>query len=139
MGTIHVCICHNNNLVIAKLGNVKVIAIALGKPAAKGINHGLDLRVGKNLVNTGLFHVQDLSPNGKDRLKLPVSGGFGAAAGGIPLHDEDLAFCRIPGFAVGQLSVGVKGKLLLGQHIGPGPLLGLADLRGLFGTGNNIF
>ena len=38
MSTIDIGIGHDNNLVVAKLCDVKVIAVALGKAAAKGID-----------------------------------------------------------------------------------------------------
>ena len=55
------------------------------------------------------------------------------------LHDKNLAFGGVLGLAVSKLSVGVKGKFLLGEHIGFGPLLGFTDLRRLFRAADNIF
>ena len=131
MGAVHIRIRHDDDLVIAQLRDVKIVPVALGKAAAEGVDHGLDLRVRKHLVDACLFHVQDLSPDGKDRLIGTVPRHFGAASGGIPLHDEDLAAGGVPGFAVRQLSVGVKGKFLFGEQVGLRPLLGLSDLRRL--------
>ena len=80
-------------------------AFALGKAAAKGIDHGLDLGVAQDLVDGGLLHIQDLSPDGQNGLVHPVSGHFGAASGGISLDYKYLALRRVPALAVGKLSV----------------------------------
>ena len=61
MRSIHIRIGHDNDLIVAQLCNIEVIAVAFGKTAAKGVDHGFNLSVGQNLVDTGLFHVQDLA------------------------------------------------------------------------------
>ena len=76
---------------------------------------------------------------GQDRLEIPVSGRLGRTAGGISLHDEDLAFRGIPTLAVGQLSVGIKGIFLLGQQVGLGLLLGFTDLGRFLRAAEDIF
>ena len=105
MGSVHVRIGHYDYLIIAELRDIKVIAITLGKTAAEGVDHGLDLRIGQNLVDGGLLHIQYLTSDGQDGLILTVSGSLGAAACGISLHDKDLTLFGFPGFTVGQLSV----------------------------------
>ena len=139
VGSVHVRIRHDNDLVVAQLFDVEIIAVALGKSASEGIDHGLDLRIGQHLVDACLFHIQNLAPDGKDCLEHAVSCHLGAASGGISLHNKDLALGRVPGFAVGQFSVGIKGEFLLGQHIGPGPFLGLADFSRLLRAAYDIF
>ncbi len=135
MRTIHIRIGHDHDLVIAKLCDIEIIAVAFGKTAAKGIDHGLDLRVGQHLVNAGLLHVQDLAADRQDRLIIPVSGCLGRTACGISLYDERSHICdAIPALTVGQLAVGIKGIFLLGQKVGLGTFLGLTDLRRLFRT-----
>ena len=109
------------------------------KPQPKGIDHGLDLRVGQNLVDTGFFHVQDLSPDREDRLEIPVPGRLGRTAGGISLHDEDFADRGIATLAVSQFSVGIEGIFLPGQHVGLGFLLGFTDLGRFLRAGEDIF
>ena len=73
MRSVHIRIGHDDDLVIAQFGDIKIIAVAFGKSAAKGIDHGLDLRIGQNLVNAGLFHVQNLSADRQDCL---ITSGF---------------------------------------------------------------
>ena len=138
MRAVHIRIRHDDNFIIAQLCDVKIVSIAFGKTTAKGVDHGLDLRVCQHLVDARLFHVQNLSPNGKDGLIGTVPRHFGAAAGGISLHDEDLAFRRVTGFTVCKLAVGIEGKLLFGEQVGFGPLFGFPDLRRLLRAADDV-
>ena len=58
MGAVHVRIRHDDDLVITKLCDIKIISIPFGKTAAKGVDHGLDLCIGQDLINTGLLYIQ---------------------------------------------------------------------------------
>ena len=137
MASVHIGIRHQYDLIIAQLGNIKIIAIAFREPAAKGIDHGLDLGVSKNLVHGCLLHIEDFSPDRKDCLIFAVSGRLGGASGGISLYDKDLAFFRFPALTVGQLSIAVKGKSGFGQHVGLGLFLSAPYLGRLLGTGDH--
>ena len=53
MGAVHVRIGHNNNLVVAQLGNIEIIVNSCSESG----NHGLNLRIGVDLVQTGFLHV----------------------------------------------------------------------------------
>ena len=90
MSTIHIGIRHDHDLIIAKLRDIKIISVAFGKAAAKGIDHGLDLCVGQHLVDGSLLYVEDLTADWKDCLIVTVSGCLGRTAGGISLYDKDL-------------------------------------------------
>ena len=138
MGTIHIGIGHNNNLVITELRNIEVVSVSFGKSTAERIDHGFDFRIGQYLINTCLLHIQDLATNRKNRLIGTVSGCFGTAACGISLDNEDFALGSVPGFTVCQLSVRIKGKLLLREHIGLCFFFGFTDFGGFFGTADNI-
>ena len=135
---IHIRIGHDDDLIITQLCNVKIVSISFRKAAAEGVDHGLDLRVCQHLVNARLFHVQNLSTDGQDSLIGAVPCHLGAAAGGISLYDEDLAFRSVTGFTVCQLAVGIKGKLLFGEQIRFGPLLALSDLRRLLRAADDV-
>ena len=137
VASVHIGIGHEDDLVVAELRDVEVVAVALRKSAAKGVDHGLDLGVRKDLVHGSLLHVQDLAADGKDGLVHAVPGRLRRAAGRISLDDEDLALRGILGLAVRKLSVGVEGKLRLREHVGPGLLLGAADLRGFLGAADD--
>ena len=95
-GSIHIRICHNDDLVIAKLVMSKSIAVSFGKSTSECIDHGLDLCVGKHLVNAGLLHIQDLSSDRQDCLVVPVSGCLCRTARRISLYDKNLTFFCIP-------------------------------------------
>ena len=139
MRTVHIGIRHDDDLVIAQPGNIKIIAVTLGKSAAECVDHGLDLCICQNLIDAGFLHVQDLTADRQDRLIHTISRCLGTAARRITLYDEDLTFGRISGLAVRQFSVGIKGELLLCQHIGLRFFLGLTDLGCLFRTADNAF
>ena len=64
MGPVHVRIRHDDDFVIAQPGDIEIIPVPLRKAAAEGVDHGLDLRVGQDLVDAGLLHVQNLAPDG---------------------------------------------------------------------------
>ena len=137
MGSVNIGIRHDNNLVIAKFFDVEVIAKALGKSAAEGIDHSLDLRVCQNLVDGSLLHIQDLAPDGHDGLIKTISRHLGGPARGVSLHNKNLTFGGVPGLTVGQLPILVKRELLLCQKIGLGPLLCSSDFGRLLGAGND--
>ena len=65
MCAIHIGIRHDNDLVIAQLTNIEIVAIALGKSAAESVDHGLDFGVGQYFVNAGFLYVQDLPRIGR--------------------------------------------------------------------------
>ena len=117
MLTVYVGIGHDDDLVIAKLVDVKVIAVAFGKSAAKGVDHGLDLGVREHLVHGGFLHVQDFAADRQDRLVAAVASRLGGAAGGIALHDEDFTLGGVPAFAVGQLPVRIERVLGFSQQV----------------------
>ena len=100
MGTVNIGISHNDDLVISQFGNIEIIM----NTGTKGGNHSLDLRIGVNLIQTGLFHVQNLTAQGQDRLGRAGTGRLGGATCGISLYDVDLAVLRILIGAVCQLS-----------------------------------
>ena len=139
MGTIHIGIRHDDDLVIAQPGNIKIIAVTLGKSAAECVDHGLDLCICQDLIDAGFLHIQNLTSDRQDRLIHTISRCLGTAARRITLYDEDLTFGRISGLTVCQFPVGIKGELLLCQHIGLCLFLGLTDLGCLFRTADNAF
>ena len=139
MAAVHIRIRHQNNFMIPKSGNIKIIAVALGKTAAKGIDHGFNLRICKHLVHRSLLHVQDLSTDRKNSLIHSVSGCLGRAACRISLNNKNFTLLRIPAFTVSQLSIAVKRKSGLGQHISLCLFLCLPNFRRFFSTGNHRF
>ena len=79
MSAVHVGIRHDDDLVISKLRDIKIIM----DPLSKRSDHRLDLRIGVDLVEAGFLYIQDLSSKRKDCLGRTVSGSLGRTAGGI--------------------------------------------------------
>ena len=139
MGTIHVRIRHDHDLVIAKLGDVKIISIPFGKSAAKSIDHGLDLCVCQNLINGGFLHIQNLTADWQNRLVVTVSGSLRRTAGGISLYNKDFTKGRILFLTVCKLAVGIEGIFLPGEKVGLCTLLCFTDFSSLLCAGSNSF
>ena len=135
MRTIHIGICHNNNLIITQFGNIKIVAVSFGKTASERIDHRLDLRICQYFVDTCFFYIQYLSTNWKDSLEITVAGCLCRTTGRISLNNENLTFGSISALTICQLSVGIKGKFLLGQQVRLCFLLCLTDFCRFFRTG----
>ena len=90
MRAVHIGIRHDDDLVIAQLCDVKVIAVSLGKSTAERVDHRFDLRIRKHLVDTGFFNIQNFSADRHDRLIHTVSRHFGGTTGRISLYDKNL-------------------------------------------------
>ena len=57
MRSIHIGICHNDDLVITQLRNIKIVSETFRKSTAESIDHRLDLCIGKYFVDRCLFHI----------------------------------------------------------------------------------
>ena len=112
MSTIDVGIGHNNNLIITKFCDIKIITITFRKATAKSIDHSFDLCICKNFIDTCLFYVQNLTTNRQNRLKASITGSFCTTTRRITLYDKDFTFTVILGLAVSQFTIRIKGKLL---------------------------
>ena len=77
MGSVDIGVRHADDAVIPQLGQVKLIA----KAAAESRDHVFDFGVKQGFVDAGLFDIQYLAAQGHDGLKVPVTPGFGTAAG----------------------------------------------------------
>ena len=137
VGTIDIRIRHQDDLVVAQLRDVEVVAVALGEAAAEGVDHGLDLSIGKHLIHRRLLDIQDLTTEWQDRLGLTVTAGLCRAARRITLDDEDLTLLRILRDAVRELAIRIEAVLRLAQHVRLRLFLGATDLRGLLCTADD--
>src|SRR5450759_1858601 len=97
---------HQHDLVIARLGQVEVLADA----GAEARDEGLDLVVGQHLVDAGLLDVEDLAADRQDRLVVRVAATNRGTTCGVTLDDEDLADRGVVALAVPKLA---------GQPAGP--------------------
>ena len=105
MSTIDIGISHDNNLVITKLGDIEVISVSFGETTSECIDHSFDFGIGKNLVYTCLFYVQDFTSDRQDSLIHSVSCSLCRTTRRITLYDEDFALFGILGFAVCKFTV----------------------------------
>ena len=132
VGAVHVGVGHDDDAVVAQLGDVEVV---LADAGAQGGDQGADLLGGEHLVEAGLLHVEDLALERQDGLELAVAPLLGRAAGRVALDQVQFAQGRVLLLAVGQLArqaAQVEGALaaggfagLAGRFAGPGGLDGL--------------
>ena len=99
MAAVDVGIGHDDDLVIAQLVEVEFVADA----GSERGDDRLELVVAVDLVGTGLFDVQHLSPEGEDGLEAGISTLCGRAACGITLDDIKLGERGVGVVAVAQL------------------------------------
>ena len=122
--TVHVCIRHDDDLVIAGLLEFEVLPDA----ASDGCDHRPDLFVREDLVDSRSLHVEDLALERQDGLERPVSTLLRAPAGAVSLDQVDLAQARIRDGTVREFpreDASLEGTLLASQIPGlPGSLSG---------------
>ena len=85
VGAVHVGVGHDDDLVVAHLGRVELVALS----GAQRRDDRADFLVADDLVRLleHPFHVEDLALEGQDGLEPAVSPHLGGAAGGLPFHD----------------------------------------------------
>ena len=105
MRTVHVGIGHADNSVVTNLGNVEIVEHS----AAERGYHGFDFLVFENSVNSRFFHVQNFTPERKNRLKTSVPALLCRSACGISLHEIDLAKFGVLFGTVGKFSGESRG------------------------------
>ena len=91
MRTVNIGISHDDDLMITKFGDIKIFV----NSSSESSDHGFDLFVSVNLIQTCFLNIQDLTSKGKDRLCGTVSRCLGGTARGISLYDVNLAILRI--------------------------------------------
>ena len=103
---VHVCIGHDDDLAVATLREVKLLADA----RAERRDHRADLGIGKDLVEACLLHVEDLAAQREDRLEPSVASLLRRTPCRVALDDVDLALVGILDGAVCELA-GETGDL----------------------------
>ncbi len=134
VGPVDVGVGEEDHLVVADLLDLEVV---LAHAGTDGGDEGLDLLVLEHLVDAGPLDVEDLPPDGEDRLGLGVAGLLGRTAGAVTLDDEQLALLGLLRGAVGELAGHARriehalasGEVagLAGGHAGPGRGQALLD------------
>ena len=79
---VHVRVGHDDDLVIAQLGQVVVF---LADTGAEGRQQQPDFLRRQHFVEAGFFDVQDFAAQRKNRLRAPVAALLGRAARGVAL------------------------------------------------------
>ena len=133
---VDVCIGHDDDLVVARLGDVEVAAVA-GTRRDATANRGDQRLDGVARERTMIAHaldVQNLAAQGQDRLDVSATAVLGRAACRVALYDEELSQLGIAHRAVGELA---GQRCRLEQALAAGRLArlagGVACLAGLLG------
>ena len=98
--SVHVGVGHDDDLAIAALAQVDLL---VADAAVQGGGDVLDFVVTEHLVDAGLFHIEDLSPQRQDRLDRGVSSLLGGPAGRVALHQKQLGGGDVLAPTVGEL------------------------------------
>ena len=132
--TVDVCIGHDDNLVVARLGDVEVTTVAGTRrdAAADRGDQRLDGVARKRAMVAHALHVQNLAAQGQNRLDVSATAVLGRTACRVALYDEELSQLGIAHRAVGELA-GQRRRLE--QTLAAGRLArlagGVARLAGL--------
>ena len=100
MRAVDVGVAHHDDLAVAPLGGVLLVADAV----ADGRDDVADLLVAQDAVEPGALDVEDLAAERQDGLVEPVAPPFGGAAGRVALDQEELAGVLVVGGAVHELA-----------------------------------
>ena len=100
VGAVDVGVGHDDDLVVAALGDVLVFADA----GADGRDHAADFLVGEDFVFARLVGVDDLAAQRQDGLELAQAAAFGAAAGRVTFDQVQLALFDVAAGAVAELA-----------------------------------
>ena len=101
MRAVDIGVGHQDDLVIAQLGQIEIVAADAG--AERG-DQRADLLGAQHLVEARALDIEDLAAQRQHRLEFAVAALLGAAAGRIALDDEQFGFGGIVFLAVGQLA-----------------------------------
>ena len=130
VGAVDVGIGHDDDASVAEFLDVEgSLLVTVTDAGADGRDHGLDLGVLENLVEACLLNVDQLTPDGQDRLEASVASLLGGAACGVTLDDVEFGEGGVALRAVSELA----GESAAGEGALADGLAGLA--RGLAGPG----
>src|SRR6056297_1534053 len=101
MRAINVGVSHQNDLVVAKFGNIELVS---PNSSTKRHDEIADLLAGKHPVKSGALNVEDFTLERQNRLRATVTPGLSRAAGAIALDDEKLGLGRVFLRAILELS-----------------------------------
>ena len=115
MAAVDVGIRHQDDLAVAQLARVKILA----ESCTERGDHRAELLIAVDLVQTRLLDVQHLAPERQNRLITAVASLLGRAARRVALDDVDLGERRIALLTVGQLARQTAGlqRTLSARHL----------------------
>ena len=99
VGAVHIGIRHDDDLVVAELVDIEILA----QSRAERDDDGLELVVAVNLIGADLFDVEHLAPKRQDRLEAGVAALRGGAARAVALDDVNFGQLGVILVAVAQL------------------------------------
>ena len=91
MLAIHIGIGHENDLVVASLLQVEIVA----DTGTEGRNHSLNLSIGKRSIEAGTLHVEDLTAQRQNGLAIWIAPLHCRTACGVTLHQINFGDRRI--------------------------------------------
>ena len=98
MGAVDIRIGHENHLAVPGLIEVE----GPPRPGPDDLNDRRALGVLEHLRKRSLLHIEDLAPDGQQRLELRIPGHLRGAQGTVALHNEQLGVGEIITVAVDQ-------------------------------------
>ena len=106
MGAVDICIGHDDDLVVAGLGDIKISAITRTRShaAANGRDERLNGVGGESSVIAHALDVQDFAAQGQDGLDVSATAVLSGATCRVALYNEELGHLGITYRAVGKLS-----------------------------------
>ena len=106
MRTVDVCIGHDDDLVVTRLGDIEVAAVAGARrnAAADRGNQRLDGVARERAMVTNAFDVQNLAAQGQNRLDVSATAVLGRTACRVALYDKELGQLGIAHRAVSELT-----------------------------------
>ena len=129
MRAVDVCVGHDDDLVVAQLFEVEILAADAG---AQRLDERADFLRREHAIEARALDVQDLALEREDRLIMAIAPLLGRSACGVTLDEEEFGLGRIAFLAVGKLA-GERGDI---HHpLAPGKL---ARLAGGFARGGGV-
>ena len=77
MGAVHIRVSHDDNLVVAQFFHVEIFPDS----RSQGGNKVANPFIGKDLIKTGFFHIDNFAAQREHGLEMPVPSLLGRSAG----------------------------------------------------------
>ena len=100
MGTVHISISHDDNLVVAELLDFEFRT----DTRTDGVHQVLDFFGVEHAMKACLFDVQNLTADREDGLEFAAAAHLGRTTSGVTLDNKHFAFLRVAATAVGKLA-----------------------------------